>query len=257
MNNETQPYISFFIPCYNEEKNVQHVFDRLYEVLKQKPDLSYEILVTNDCSTDGTLKVLEGAAEKDAHMRVINHKHNLAYCGTLKEIVKMAHGKYIMYVSADQEFDCLELPAFLEKLGEGCDLVLGVRWQRNAYPLGRLLLSVIYIFLLNYLFKVRFNDYNWIQIWPARLFREIELKSKSLFVLPELILKAHDLGYRIGEVPSDHRGRTWGKSSSSNFFVMLHALIEALTYRRKGRKEFQAHRGPQNERLPQRNAVPV
>src|SRR3990167_4933123 len=105
MNDETQPYISFFIPCYNEEKNVQHVFDRLYEVLKQKPDLSYEILAVNDCSKDGTLKVLETVAEKDACVRVINHQHNLAYCGSLKEAVGEACGKFIMYVSADQEFD--------------------------------------------------------------------------------------------------------------------------------------------------------
>ena len=138
-----------------------------------------------------------------------------------------------MYIGADEEFDCSELPSFINTLGAeeeiGVDLVLGVRWQRNAYKLHRFFLSVIYIFLLNALFQVRVNDYNWSQVWSRKFLQSIEIESKSLFMLPELIIKAHDLGLIIKEVPSNHRGRKHGESSL-NFKIMGHALVEALQF---------------------------
>jgi hypothetical protein len=107
--------------------------------------------------------------------------------------------------------------------------VLGVRWQRNAYQLFRFFLSVIYIFLLNYLFKLRINDYNWSQAWSREIIERIELKSKSLFILPEIIIKAYDLKYRIKEVPSNHRGRRTGRSSV-NMRIMGKALFDAISF---------------------------
>ncbi len=108
-------------------------------------------------------------------------------------------------------------------------MVLGVRWQRNAYKLFRFIIFVIYIFLLNYLFKLRVNDNNWSQAWSKELLERIELKSNSLFVLPEIIIKAHDLKCRIKEVPSNHRGRRYGKSSL-NMRIMGKALVDALGF---------------------------
>jgi hypothetical protein len=138
-----------------------------------------------------------------------------------------------MYVGADEEFDCSEIPHFVKPLtakgGEHADLVLGVRWQRNAYKLSRFFLSMIYIFFLNWLFKLRVNDYNWSQAWPRELFEKIRIRSTSLFVLPEIIIKAHDLGYKVLEIPSNHRGRLYGKSSL-NLKIMGYPLIEALKF---------------------------
>jgi len=135
-----------------------------------------------------------------------------------------------MYIGADEEFDSSEIPNFVEILRKGeTDVLLGVRWQRNAYQLFRFFLSVIYIFTLNYLFKIRINDYNWSQAWSRKVLDRIDLTSKSLFVLPEIIVKAHDLGFRIKEIPSNHRGRQWGKSSV-NMKIMGFALWEGLAF---------------------------
>ncbi len=144
-----------------------------------------------------------------------------------------ARGKYLMYIGADEEFDCSEVPSFVEPLlAEGqkhADLVLGVRWQRNAYKLHRFFLSVVYIFLLNGMFKLRINDYNWSQAWCRELLEKIDLESESLFMLPEMIIKANDLGYKIKEVPSNHRGRRTGRSSL-NFKIMSSALVDSFKF---------------------------
>jgi glycosyltransferase involved in cell wall biosynthesis len=224
------PSVSFIIPVYNEEYNIPNVLKGLYQVLEVHPEWNWEVIVIEDGSRDRTRPVILEEIRKYSGIQLILHDKNQGYTPSLKEGIARARGKFLMYIGADEEFDCSEVPSFVSPLLEGqTDVVLGVRWQRNAYKLSRFFLSVIYIFLLNYLFKLRVNDYNWSQAWAKGLLEQLELRSKSLFVLPEIIVKAHDLRYRIKEVPSNHRGRHWGKSSV-NLRIMGHALIEAFTF---------------------------
>ena len=231
--NLKQPDISFIIPVYNEELNIPRVLDNLHKTLLEQSNWNCEVIVIEDGSADQTRKVIMEESKKYPGINLILHDQNRGYTISLKDGITRAKGKFLMYIGADEEFDCSELPAFVTPLLKGeADVILGVRWQRNAYTLFRFFLSVIYIFFLNYLFKLRINDYNWSQVWPRTLFDQINLKSKSLFVLPEIIIKAHDLNYRIKEVPSNHRGRRFGKSSL-NMKIMGHALLESLVFWRE------------------------
>lgn len=227
---DTSLLISFIIPVYREEENIARMLANLDAVLKANPAWKYETIIIEDGSPDGTRRVIQQEIHKYPYAQLILHEKNKGYTLSLKDGMLKSRGKFLMYIGADEEFDSSELPAFVEPLRQGqADLVLGVRWQRNAYQLFRFFLSVIYIFSLNAMFKLRINDYNWSQAWPRELFERIELKSDSLFVLPEIIIKAHDLGYRIKEVPSNHRGRQAGKSSV-NFKIMGNALCEAFFF---------------------------
>lgn len=230
MNNPRPPDISFIIPVYNEEFNIPRVLENLHKTLRAQSDWNYEVIVIEDGSTDQTRKAIVEESKKYPDIDLILHDQNQGYTISIKDGIAFAKGKFLMYIGADEEFDCSELPAFVTPLLEGnADVILGVRWQRNAYKLFRFFLSIIYIFLLNYLFKLRINDYNWSQAWPKELLNQIDLRSKSLFVLPEIIIKAHDLKYRIKEIPSNHRGRQFGKSSV-NFKIMGHAFLDAFKF---------------------------
>lgn len=223
-------FISFITPVYNEEQNIANMLRNLHHVLSQHPHWDWEVILIEDGSSDQTRQVVLEELKKYPSTQIILHDKNQGYTASLKDGIAHARGKYLMYIGADEEFDSAELPAFVEPLlRDEADVILGVRWQRNAYKLFRFFLSVIYIFTLNYLFKLRINDYNWSQAWRREILEKIELSSKSLFVLPEIIVKAHDLKYRIKEVPSNHRGRFWGKSSV-NMRIMGFALWEALCF---------------------------
>ena len=227
-----EPQVSFIVPVYNEEQNIARFLKNLHSVLEAHPEWNWELIVIEDGSSDGTRKVMVEETQKYPRIQVILHEQNQGYTVSLKDGIAKARGKYLMYVGAE-EFDCFELPSFMNLLlnhdGDHADIVLGVRWQRNAYELSRFFLSVIYIFLLNYMFKLRVNDYNWSQAWPRELFERVSLRSKSLFVLPEIIIRAHDLNYKIKEIPSNHRGRQAGKSSV-NFKIMGRALMDAFSF---------------------------
>lgn len=226
----TVPFISFITPVYNEEENIARMLANLFAVLNAHPEWNWEVILIEDGSWDKTREVLQSEVLKYRNTQLIIHEKNRGYTQSLKDGLKAASGQYLMYVGADEEFDSSEIPDFVEILRKGeTDVLLGVRWQRNAYQLFRFFLSVIYIFLLNYLFKIRINDYNWSQAWSRTVLDRIDLTSKSLFVLPEIIIKAHDLGFRIKEIPSNHRGRQWGKSSV-NMKIMGFALWEGLKF---------------------------
>lgn len=235
------PDISFIIPVYNEEQNIIGVFRDLYEVIGKNPHWKTEIIVVEDGSKDRTREVIQDLLKQYPKTKVIFHEINKGYNQSMRDGLAAAQGRYFMYIGADEEFDCSEVPSFINPLlAEGAqhaDVVLGVRWQRNAYKLHRFFISVIYIFVLNAMFKLRVNDYNWSQAWSRDLIRSIDLSSRSLFMLPEIIIKAFDLGYKVKEVPSNHRGRRWGKSSL-NMKIMGFALWESIVFyfRRKSKK---------------------
>jgi glycosyltransferase involved in cell wall biosynthesis len=235
------PFISFITPVYNEEDNIARMLANLFAVLNAHPEWNWEVVLIEDGSKDKTRGVLQAEVRKYPNTQLILHEKNQGYTQSMKDGLKAARGQYLMYVGADEEFDSSEIPDFVNIfLRDEADLVLGVRWQRNAYQLFRFFLSVIYIFLLNYLFKIRINDYNWSQAWSRKVLGAIDLTSKSLFVLPEIIIKAHDLGFRIKEIPSNHRGRQWGKSSV-NLKIMGFALWESLKFwRHRSSKRYKA-----------------
>ena len=241
------PFISFIIPVYNEQFNIQGVFRDLYKVLEEHPEWNWEVIVIEDGSKDNTRSVIQDLVRQYPKTHVLYHDQNSGYNHSMRDGMALAKGEYLMYIGADEEFDCSEIPSFVTPIiapgALHADVVLGVRWQRNAYKLHRFFLSVIYIFFLNFLFKMRINDYNWSQVWKREILENIEIKSKSLFMLPEIIIKAHDLGYTIKEVPSNHRGRRTGKSSL-NFRIMLHALWDALCFRAARRSKAAAIQQP-------------
>ncbi len=201
-----EPKISFITPVYNEELNIARMLHNFHAVLAAHPEWHWEVILIEDGSRDNTRRVLLEEIKKYPNTQMILHEKNQGYTKSLKDGIAVARGQFLMYVGADEEFDCAELPQFVHPLlANEADVILGVRWQRNAYQLFRFFLSVIYIFLLNYLFKLRVNDYNWSQGWSKKFLDRIELRSKSLFVLPEIIIKAFDLGYRVKEVPSGRK----------------------------------------------------
>ena len=229
----TDPQITFIIPVYNEQFNIPNVLRDMHEVISLNPHWRSEIIVVEDGSKDNTRQVILDLVKQYPEVQLILHEKNQGYNQSMRDGMAKARGTYIMYVGADEEFDCSEIPSFVEPMisdgADHADLVLGVRWQRNAYKLHRFFLSVVYIFYLNWIFKMRINDYNWSQAWRRDLFERIDLKSKSLFMLPEIIIKAYDLGYKIKEVPSNHRGRRTGRSSL-NMKIMGKALWDAFQF---------------------------
>ena len=180
MSGETQ--ISFVTPIFNEEGIIAIMLKNLHEVIDQHPEWNAEVILIEDGSKDNTLSILKKEISKYPEIQLIIHEKNQGYTRSLKDGLEKARGKYIMYIGADEEFDCSEIPNFVELLlAEGekhADLVLGVRWQRNAYKLHRFFMSVIYIFFLNFIYI--WASSLWFNLWVVFWIINIILNIKKL-----------------------------------------------------------------------------
>lgn len=118
-NNGKTEYSNFSIilPAYNEAGIVKRVVQRLSAAFPQA-----EILVIDDCSTDGT-----GEEARHAGARVIQHNYNMGNGAAIKTGARMAHGEIFVFMDADGQHDDRDIQRLLKKVHDGCELVIGSR----------------------------------------------------------------------------------------------------------------------------------
>ena len=121
------PYLSIVVPCFNEEGNLhplqQTICDELHKI-----ELSYELIIIDDCSTDGSWAVLRRLAEGDPRIRGLRLERNSGQSAAIWAGLKAARGRYIVTMDADLQNSPEDLHKLLEQL-EHWDCVCGSRVQ--------------------------------------------------------------------------------------------------------------------------------
>ena len=122
--------LSIIIPAYNEAKTIHLILDRVYAV-KLVHDLEKEVILVNDCSTDGTEEVLQAykAAHPDMNMQYYRHEVNQGKGAAIHTGIKKATGEYLIIQDADLEYDPEEFNELLRPVIRGsADVVFGSRF---------------------------------------------------------------------------------------------------------------------------------
>jgi glycosyltransferase involved in cell wall biosynthesis len=120
---------SIVVPFHNEEENVTVLYARLKQVMEQVSD-SFEIVLVDDGSRDRTYKLLEEIAAVDSRVLVVKLRRNFGQTSALAAGFDHASGEYILAMDGDLQHDPNDIPAFVEKLDEGYDVVSGWRKDR-------------------------------------------------------------------------------------------------------------------------------
>jgi dolichol-phosphate mannosyltransferase len=123
--NETPPEISFIIPCHNEEGNL-HELIKAIRTTVEPLNLSYEIVVTDDFSTDKSWEILKEFGAADPRIRALRFAFNCGQSAAQWAGMKAARGKYLVTLDADLQNDPKDLPKFWEAL-KNYDCVCGTR----------------------------------------------------------------------------------------------------------------------------------
>jgi glycosyltransferase involved in cell wall biosynthesis len=119
---------SVVVPFHNEETNVTTLYDRLKYVMEQVGE-AFELVFVDDGSRDRTYRLLEEIAAVDSRVLVVKLRRNFGQTSALAAGFDHASGEFILAMDGDLQHDPSDIPAFLEKLDEGYDLVSG--WRRN------------------------------------------------------------------------------------------------------------------------------
>lgn len=209
--------LSIVIPTYNNQNSITQV---IKEAMKLEP---YEILVCNDGSRDKTAQILSNLKQ----ISVITHPQNMGYGQTIKELYYTARGEWIFSLPGDGQVPASALIVLLPYM-EQADMIIGWRSNRQDPP-NRLRQSRIYNFLLRILFNLNFHDVNSVRLMKREILDKIKLKSTSAYVDAELTIRAKRVGYRICEVPIEHKADTH-PGSGGKLWTILTTIVDMIRF---------------------------
>ncbi len=200
--------ISVVIPVRNEERSVALLVDELDSAL-QPLGHEWEAIFVDDGSTDGTYAALTRLHAARDDVRVVRLRRNFGKAAALGAGFAQAHGDVIVTLDGDLQDDPAEIPHLLAKLDEGFDLVSGWKTRRRD-PLRRRMLSRVFNTVTRWISGVRLHDMNCgLKAYRAEVVRGLRLYGELHRFIPVL---AHHRGFRIAELPVNHRPRGHGRS---------------------------------------------
>jgi glycosyltransferase involved in cell wall biosynthesis len=204
------PAFSIVIPVYNEEESLEELVVTV-EATLQPLGRSYEIVLVDDGSTDGTLDRLKQLSQTRQHLRVFSFRRNLGKSRALMCGFQMATGDYILTMDADLQDDPSNLqPMFEHMMSQRADIVSGWRKDRQDNALKVASSKIFNRLVIRLLFGFSFEDMNsGLKLYKADVARELRLYGGMHRFIP---LIASALGYRVVEFAVKHKERKYGAS---------------------------------------------
>jgi glycosyltransferase involved in cell wall biosynthesis len=200
--------ISVVVPVQDEERSVALLYDELaaaLEPLRQE----WEVLYVDDGSTDGTFAALTRLQAREPAVRIVRLRRNFGKASALAAGFAQAAGDVVVTIDGDLQDDPQEIPRLLAKLDEGFDLVSGWKTRRRD-PWRRRALSRAFNAVTGWLSGLRLHDLNCgLKAYRAEVLRGLRLYGELHRFIPVL---AHYRGFRIAELPVNHRPREHGRS---------------------------------------------
>ncbi len=201
--------ISVVVPIYNEAPNVEELIKRITDVLDPYKR-SYEIIIVDDGSTDGTREILRKIVSDISVLRVILFRRNFGQSAAMTAGFDYARGDVVVSMDGDLQNDPKDIPRLIERLEEGYDLVSGWRKDRHDPFLSRRLPSILANRLIAWSTGVKLHDYGCsLKAYRRDLAKQLLLYGELHRFIPVL---AKLYGARISEVVVSHHPRTRGKS---------------------------------------------
>ncbi len=203
------PKYSIVVPFHNEEENVTVLYARLKQVMEQVGE-SFELVLVDDGSSDRTYKLLEEIAAVDSRVLVVKLRRNFGQTSALAAGFDHASGEFILAMDGDLQHDPNDIPAFIEKLDEGYDVVSGWRKERIDNFIMRRIPSRCANWLMAKLSDVDIHDFGTtFKAYRREVIQNIPLYGQMHRFIPAL---ASWYGASICEIPIKNVNRERGKS---------------------------------------------
>ena len=223
--------LSVVMPVYNEARTIASVIER---VLAAPVDVTKEIIVVDDASTDGTRRLLESMPSGE--IRLVFHDVNRGKGAAIRTGVAHATGDIVLIQDADLEYDPRDYPLLLEPILEDhADVVFGNRFHGGPhrvlyfwhYAANRFL-----TLLTNLLTGLNVTDMEvGYKVFRRDVLRQLTLTSDRFGFEPEVTVKIAKLGCRVYEVPIRYYGRTYQEGKKITWRDGVAALVHLLRYR--------------------------
>jgi glycosyltransferase involved in cell wall biosynthesis len=204
--------LSVVIPVYNEEATIAEVLARVRAV-----PMVDEIVVVDDCSTDGTREFLKGAGGGGTGTKVLFHERNMGKGAALRTGFKNATGDMVVIQDADLEYDPAQYPKLLEPILDGrADVVYGSRFSGGEshrvlffwHMVGNKLLTLMSNMFTNLNLTDMETCY---KAFRREVIDRVDIEEDRFGFEPEITAKVAKMGVRIYEVGISYAGRSYAE----------------------------------------------
>jgi glycosyltransferase involved in cell wall biosynthesis len=200
--------LSILVPVLNEADSLQRLHAEIRESCEAN-SIDFEVLFIDDGSTDTSWSVIEELAEHDERVTGIRFRRNFGKAAALTAGMRAARGQLFMMMDADLQDDPAEIPKFLEQLGEGYDVVNGWKSQRLD-PWHKVYPSKVFNWMVSSMSGLKLHDHNCgLKLFRSEVASEIRIYGELHRFIAVL---ANARGFRVGEIPVNHRKRVHGQS---------------------------------------------
>ncbi len=223
-HSEPADSVSVIVPVYNEEGSLQQLIQQIRQGL-EPACRQLEVLLVDDGSTDGSWSVIQKLAQQHSTVRGIQFRRNFGKAAALTAGMSSATGDLILMMDADLQDDPAEFPAMLSKLRTGYDVVNGWK-QRRLDPWHKVYPSRVFNWLVSSLTGLVLHDHNCgLKLFRAAVAAELRIYGELHRFIPVL---AFSRGFRVTEVPVNHRPREFGHSKYG-IRRFLRGLLDLVT----------------------------
>jgi hypothetical protein len=233
--------LSIVIPVYNERNTIREILHRV-----RKVPITKQIILVDDCSTDGTREILQELARTDRELTVVFHAVNQGKGAALRTGFGHATGQIVIVQDADLEYDPAEFPLLIRPIVEGnADVVFGSRFIGETHRVlyfRHYLANKLLTFLSNMFTNLNLTDMEvCYKVFRREVIQGIRLRSNRFGFEPEVTAKVARFAFpaeggesprpcRIYEIPVSYHGRTYREGKKIGLKDGIQALYCILRY---------------------------
>jgi len=227
--------LSILMPVYNERTVVERCIGQV--IASPLPEnMERELVIVDDCSTDGTFDVLKRLADAYPEIRLFRHEKNQGKGAAVRSAIGKATGDFSLIQDADLEYDPSEYPRLLRPLLDGhADAVFGSRYlageQRRVLPFWHSMLNSGLTLICNMFCNLNLTDMETCyKVFRTDLLKSIPVRSDRFGFEPEITMKSAKRKFRIYEVPISYHGRTYEEGKKIGWKDGVKALLVILRF---------------------------
>ena len=240
---QKKPFVSLLAPAYNEAAIIEDSVQRLYTYMEGlEEEYDWELVIVNDGSKDGTKELADKLASERSNMRAIHHKTNRNLGGALQTGFRHVRGDYVIVLDLDLSYAPDHIERLMTEIIEtDSDMVIASPYMKGgkntAVPFQRLLLSRVVNKIMALTVRKDIHTFtSMVRVYKRDLLENLNLKSNTYSIMPEIIHKALILRAKIREIPAhldwSFQEKAAGRTSSIRIFKgILAGMMTSFIFR--------------------------